>query len=93
MSEDINRVVIDAKNAENELAQALAAVELAKEELGAEIRGERLRLGLSQRKCECVLFKHGLEAAVSMCRIERPKKGNTHSISTLINALTILNDM
>jgi len=93
MSENINKVVADAKKAEYELAQAVASLELSKEELGAEIRGERLRLGMSQRKCECVLFKHGLEVSVSMCRIERPKTGNTHSISTLISVLTILNSM
>jgi hypothetical protein len=93
MTIEINNVIADAKKAENILSQAVASVELSKEELGTEIRGERLRLGLSQRKCECVLFKYGMEVSVSMCKIERPKKGNTHSIQTLIHVLTILNDM
>jgi hypothetical protein len=93
MTANINQIVADAKKAEKELAAAIESLAVSKEELGAEIRGERLRLGLSQRKCECVLFKHGLEVSVSMCRIERPKSGNTHSVATLINALTILNDL
>ena len=87
---NMNTVLSEALNAEKALTAARERLWEAKVSLGIHFAQVRKDKGLSQRHTENLLFAKGFKKRSSVQKIERPRSGVSHSVETIIEALSIL---
>ena len=89
----MNTVLSEAIEAEKALETARIRLWEAKVSLGLHFAQVRKDKGFSQRHTENLLFAQGFKKRSAIQKIEKPKSGVSHSVSTILEALHFLKEL